>query len=63
MVTRITPQCIVIDRSKNSNPKMEDNTMNNREFDIKQLNAVIRLDVTISEPDFISPWQNSEQLV
>ena len=35
--------------------------MNNHNLDTKQLNAVVRLDVTISEPDFISPWQNSEQ--
>lgn len=33
--------------------------MNNNEK--KQLNAVVRLDVTFSEPDFITPWQNREQ--
>lgn len=34
--------------------------MNNRKSENK-LNAVVRLDITFSEPDFITPWQNREQ--
>ena len=34
--------------------------MKNRKSENLQLNAIVRLDVTFSEPDFITPWQNRE---
>ena len=35
--------------------------MNKSTLKAKQFTAVVRLDVTFSEPDFITPWQNREQ--
>lgn len=46
--------------SKNSKSKMGENTMSSNRMS-KTFNAVVRLDVTFSEPDYITPWQNREQ--